>query len=470
MTRLLRSLSFRLALTYAVLFSLSVAVLFGAGYWWRVTRPMAEVRARVGTEAGEIGAIYRKSGMAAAQDALDRRAHRSAARAAFHVLVAPDGEIVSANLPSWPPKPGRDLTVIEADRFVDGFEIDHSAIVRDRTMPDGGRLIVGRDVQDILDDEDLLRTGAIWLLCGTLALGLIGGWLMSRAIGKRIDMVASTALQVMEGDLSGRVQVRGTNDDFDRLGVTLNLMLSRIESLFEAVRRVSDNVAHELRTPLARLAGKLEVLEHDLGEDPDCNFGARRAVSEAIVEANRLRQIFAALIRISRLEGGRAAAQIQRTDVVQLLEDVVEFYQPEAERRGIDLLLDARRPLVADLDLDLVFQAMSNLLDNALKHVPDGSRVDVRAGRQGGDLLLAVSDDGPGLAPADLARVTEPFYRAESSAGVPGEGLGLSMVAAIAQVHGARIVFADNRPGLSVTLEFPGQFPGRLPGSQGIQR
>ncbi len=458
MTRLLRSLSFRLALTYAALFSLSVGVLFGAGYWWRVTRPMAEVRARVEVEAGEIGAVYRKSGIAAAQAALERRAHRPATRVPFHVLLAPNGEIVSANLPSWPPLPGRDLTVIEADRFVDGFEIDHSAIVRDRAMPDGGRLIVGRDVQDIVDDEDLLRTGAIWLLCGTLALGLTGGWLMSRAIGKRIDMVASTALQVMEGDLSGRVQVRGTNDDFDRLGATLNLMLSRIESLFEAVRRVSDNVAHELRTPLARLAGKLEVLEHDLGDDP----AARRAVSEVIVEANRLRQIFAALIRISRLEGGRAAAQIQRTDVVQLVEDVVEFYQPEAERRGIDLVLDARRPLVADLDLDLVFQAMSNLLDNALKHVPDGSRVEVRAGRQGGDLLLAVSDNGPGLAPADLARVTEPFYRAEGSAGVPGEGLGLSMVAAIAQVHGARIVFADNRPGLSVSLRFPG--------AQGIQR
>jgi len=419
---------------------------------------MAEVRARVEAEAGEIGAVYRESGIAAAKAALERRAHRPAARVPFHVLVAPDGEIVSANLPSWPPRPGRDLTVIEADRFVDGFEIDHSAIVRDRAMPDGGRLIVGRDVQDIVDDEDLLRTGAIWMLCGTLALGLTGGWLMSRAIGKRIDMVASTALQVMEGDLSGRVQVRGTNDDFDRLGVTLNLMLSRIESLFEAVRRVSDNVAHELRTPLARLAGKLEVLEHDLGDDP----AARRAVSEAIVEANRLRQIFAALIRISRLEGGRAAAQVQRTDVVQLLEDVVEFYQPEAERRGIDLVLDARRPLVADLDLDLVFQAMSNLLDNALKHVPDGSRVEVRAGRQGRDLLLAVSDNGPGLAPADLARVTEPFYRAEGSAGVPGEGLGLSMVAAIAQVHGARIVFADNRPGLSVLLRFSG--------AQGIQR
>ncbi|TCU54459.1 signal transduction histidine kinase [Novosphingobium sp. PhB57] len=455
MTRLFRSLSFRLALTYALLFSLSVGLLFGAGYWWRVVRPMADVRATVEAEAGEVARIYRKSGIAAARAALDRRAHTAAARVPFHVLVAPDGEIVVANLPSWPPRPARDLSVIEADKFVDGFEIDHSAFVRDRAMPDGARVIVGRDVQDIVDDEDLLRTGALWMLFGSLALGITGGWLMSQAIGKRIEAVVNTALQVMEGDLSGRVPVRGTRDDFDRLCATLNLMLSRIETLFEAVRRVSDNVAHELRTPLARLAGKLEVLEHDLGEEFRGDPAARQAVAEAIVEANRLRAIFAALIRISRLEGGRATVHLQRTDVVQLLEDVVEFYQPEAERRGIDLVLDARRPLVADLDLDMVFQAMSNLLDNALKHVPDGSRVDVRAGRQGAELLLAVADNGPGLSPADLARVTEPFYRAEGSAGIPGEGLGLSMVAAIAQVHGARVVFSDNRPGLSVVLRFP---------------
>jgi signal transduction histidine kinase len=455
MTRLLRSLSFRLALTYAMLFGLSVGLLFAAGYWLRVIRPMSEVRVAVEGEASRIGAVYRKSGIDAARSALDLRAHTPAARMPFHVLVAPGGQIVAANLPSWAPAAASDLSVIEADKFVDGFEIDHSAFVRDRTMPDGGRLIVGRDVQDIVDDEDLLRTGALWMLCGSLALGITGGWLMSRAIGKRIDSVTSTALQVMEGDLSGRVPVRGTQDDFDRLSATLNLMLSRIEGLFETVRRVSDNAAHELRTPLARLAGKLEVLEQDVCKDAAASPAIAASVAEAIAEANRLRGILAALIRISRLEGGRATLHIQRTDVVQLLEDVVEFYQPEAERRDIALTLDAHRPLVADLDLDMVFQAISNLLDNALKHVPEGSRVDVRAGRQNGELVLGVFDDGPGLLPADLDRVTEPFFRAEGSASVPGDGLGLSMLAAIAQVHGARMEFSDNRPGLGVVLRFP---------------
>ena len=453
MTRLLRSLLFRLALTYAALFSLSVALLFGAGYCWRVVQPMAEIRAEVDVEAGQIGAIYRAFGLDAARAVLVRRVHEPAARMPFHVLIAPDGEIVTANLPSWPPSTARDLSVIEADKFVDGFEIDHSALVRDRELPDGSRLIVGRDVQDIVDDEDLLRTGALWMICGTLALSLTGGWLMSRAVGKRIDGVTTTALRVMEGDLTGRVPVLGTRDDFDRLCVTLNLMLSRIEMLFEAVSRVSDNVAHELRTPLARLVGKLEVLEHDLSQ----NSAAQQAVAEAIAEANRLRGIFGALIRISRLEGGRATAHLQRTNVVQLLEDVVEFYQPEAERRNIELVLEAKRPLVANLDLDMVFQAMSNLLDNALKHVPDGSRVDVRAERRGGGLLVGVSDNGPGVAPAELLQVTQPFYRAAGSASVPGDGLGLSMVAAIAQVHGARLLFADNRPGLRVEMRFPAQ-------------
>lgn len=459
MKRLLRSLSFRLALTYAVLFSLSVGLMIGAGYWFRVERPMDQVSSVVEAEASEIAAIYRVHGIAAARAALERRSHRADQRIPFHALIAPDGEILATNLPSWAPVPNRHLSIIEADRFVDGFEIDHSALVRDQTMPDGGRLIVGRDVEDIVDDEDMLRTGALWMLCGTLALGLTGGWLMSHTIGKRIDTITSTALQVMEGDLSGRVPVRGTNDDFDRLCVTLNLMLSRIESLFDAVRRVSDNAAHELRTPLARLAGKLEVLEHDLGHDP----AARIAIGEAIVEANRLRQIFAALIRISRLEGGRATVRLQRTDLVQLLEDVVEFYQPEAERREIELELLARRPLVADLDLDMVFQAISNLLDNALKHAPDGGRVEVRAVRRADEVVLSVADDGPGLAPADRARVTEPFYRAEGSAGIPGEGLGLSMVAAIAQVHGARIEFADAAPGLRVILRFPAQASASMP-------
>ncbi|MFC3213674.1 sensor histidine kinase [Novosphingobium panipatense] len=299
---------------------------------------------------------------------------------AFHALLTPEGRTVAANLPSWPLQPRRDLLFIEADAFADGVEIDHTALVRDIRLPNGARLLVGRDVEELINEGEILRTAAVWILGVTLLLGLGGGWLMSRAIGRRIEALTVTVRQVMEGDLTGRVHVRGTADDFDRLGETLNMMLHRIQTLFQAVQRVSDNAAHELRTPLARLIGRLEALEHLA---PDAS-PARLAAGDAIVEANRLQQILSALMRISRLENGRHPLHLQRTDVVQLLEDLFEFYQPEAERIGTNLIVSARRPLVADLDLDLVFQALSNLLDNALKHAGAGCRVEISAMREAG--------------------------------------------------------------------------------------
>ncbi|WP_395397855.1 HAMP domain-containing sensor histidine kinase [Novosphingobium sp. BL-8A] len=456
MTRLLRSLSFRLAIAYAGLFCLSVALLMGAVYWLRVAVPLDNARIAVDDDARQYTQLIETRGLAAAGAALDRRAHSGATRKPFHTLIAPDGEILTSNLPSWPRKAAGGQIMIEADSFNDGFEIDHSALVRDHVFADGTRLLIGRDVEDIVREKELLQMAAFWLFGGTVVLGLTGGWLMSRAIGARIEIVTSAARQVMEGDLSGRVPLRGTNDDFDRLNETLNLMLSRNQSLFEAVRRVSDNVAHELRTPLARLVGKLEEIEERAGEDAEM----RTAIEEAIAEAHRLRRIFAALVRISRLEGGRHALSLQYTDVVQLLEDVVEFYQPEAERRGIELVLEAERPMVADLDLDLVFQAMSNLLDNALKYVPPGSRIVVSAAL-GEVLALTVSDNGPGLAPSEFERVKEQFFRGEAATGMAGEGLGLSMVSAIAHVHGGDLLLADNAPGLMATFAFP---PGAVTG------
>lgn len=450
MTRLLRSLSFRLAIAYAGLFCLSVALLMGAVYWLRVAVPLENARIAVDADARQFARMIETSGLAAAGMALDRRTHSGAERKPFHALIAPDGEILTSNLPSWPRRPAAGQIMIEADTFNDGFEIDHSALVRDRVFADGARLLIGRDVEDIVREKDLLQTAAFWLFGGTVVLGLTGGWLMSRAIGARIEIVTSAARQVMEGDLSGRVPLRGTNDDFDRLNETLNLMLSRNQSLFEAVRRVSDNVAHELRTPLARLVGKLEAIEERAGEDA----AMRAAIEEAIAEAHRLRQIFAALVRISRLEGGRQTLSLQRTDVVQLLEDVVEFYQPEAERRDIELVLRAERPMVVDLDLDLVFQAMSNLLDNALKFAMPGGRIVVSAAL-GEVLALTVSDDGPGLDPSEFERVKEQFFRGSAAAGTTGDGLGLSMVAAIAHVHGGDLLLFDNAPGLIATFAFP---------------
>lgn len=447
----LHSLSFRLALVYIGLFCTSVAVLMGLYYWVSVVRPTNEIKVEVSREAKLLSQIYEIGGDDALVAELRRRSVRPNKRMAFHVFIDKRGHVAIANLPSWPKIAARGWLEIEADVHLDGDETDHNALVKDQVFKDGARLIVGRDSEDLDDREQIVATAAVWIICGTLLLGMAGGLLMSRAIRMRIDAVNTAARTVMRGDLSGRVPVRGTGDDFDRLGETLNLMLSRIEDLFEAVRRVSDNVAHELRTPLSRLLVRLERLSEEAGDSAQ-DMAAREAVAQALEEARRLQRIFNALLRISRIEGQRNLIEIRDSDVSSLVADVAEFHEPAATVRSINLHSDIVPDLRADVDVDLIFQALSNLLDNALKYTPIGGKIELRASQIGNKLLLTVSDNGPGLKAEDRDRVTERFYRGAASRQVPGEGLGLSLVAAIAQQHGAELVFRDNDPGLSVEL------------------
>lgn len=448
---LLQSLSFRLTLVYIGLFCTSVAVLMGLYYWVSVVRPTDEIKREVEREARLLSQIYIVDGQDALVAELRKRAVRSHKRMAFHALIDRNGHVVIANLPSWPKQVSRGWEEIEADIYLDGDEADHNALVRDRLFKDGARLIVGRDSEDLDDREEIVATAAVWIICGTLLLGIVGGLLMSLAIRRRIDAVNNAARTVMAGDLSGRVPVRGTGDDFDRLGETLNLMLSRIEELFEAVRRVSDNVAHELRTPLARLLVRLERLSANAAShDAD----DRTSAGEALEEARRLQRIFDALLRIARIEGQRHLAGMREADVSALLHDVAEFHEPAAMGGAITLRREIAPELHATLDPDLVFQAISNLLDNAIKYTPSGGEVVLGGGRRGGQLVLSVSDNGSGLAPEDFGRVTERFYRSDAARKSPGEGLGLSLVAAIARQHGAELVFRDNHPGLRVELIF----------------
>lgn len=450
MKRLLRSLSFRLAILYTSLFCTSVCLLVGSAYWIRVARPMEIARQQVMHDAEKFQSLYHTDNSAPLAQALNVRADRVRGPQLFHALISASGTVVTANLPTWPRTAPQRSYFIEADVALDGHETDYNALVIDHRFPDGARLLIGRDVEAITREAQLLSDAAMWIFAGTLVLGLSGGWLMSHTIGARLEIITQAARNVMNGDLSGRVPVRGTNDDFDALSETLNLMLSRIETLFGTVRRLSENAAHELRTPLARMTARLEALEQQAGDDT----AMRIAVDEAIVEADRLRRIVAALLRISRLEGGRQSLNIQRTDIVQMLEDAVELYQPEAEHLGITLSLEAQRPLVADLDVDLVFQAICNLVDNALKYAGAGACVQVRAQREHSAIAIAVCDNGPGLTPDETDRVTEPFFRGIDTAEDAGEGLGLSMVSAIAQAHGAAMRLMANKPGLKVELTF----------------
>lgn len=446
--RLLRSLTFRLALVYLALFSASVAVLLAITWWTSVSRPLDDVRSAVAREADALADSYILDGPAKLRMQLRQREATISERKAFHAFVAADGTVI-ANLPSWPARPSDGWRRFEADLYVDGDEEDHEALVYERQFRDGARLFVGRDIEDIDEREELIEQLMLWGTVAVVILGLAGGLLMSVAVGRRIEAVTATARRVIAGDLSGRVPTRGSGDDFDRLGDTLNDMLARIEALVEAVSRVSDSIAHELRTPLARLQADLE----ELGDDRD-PAERQRLLDAAAAEAARLQATFDSLLRIARLETGRHAITRRPVEVAPLLRDAAELYGPEAEARGAALEVRCDEGLVVDGDANLLFQALANLLDNALKHGPAG-RVTLEGRRERGDGVIEVADQGPGIAAAHRAKVTERFYRVPGVEGREGVGLGLSVVAAIARAHGAELELADNRPGLAVRLRFP---------------
>ena len=448
--RLVRSLTFRLALIYLGLFAASVGLLLAVAYWTTVAMPLDDVRDAVTREADALADTYVVDGPDALVRQLDRRAGTISERKAFHAFIAPDGRTTAANLPSWPAASAVRWHRFEADLYSDGDEEDHEAFVHDQLFADGARLIVGRDIEDIDEREEVIEQLILWGTAAVLALGLVGGLLMSLAVGRRIEAVNAAARQVIAGDLSGRVATRGTGDDFDRLGDTLNLMLARIERLVEAVSRVSDSIAHELRTPLARLHADLEDLA---GEGDEAE--RRRLVEQAIGEAGRLQATFDALLRIARIETGRHAIVRRGVDLTRLLHDAAELYAPEAEAQQKTLEIDVDGTLHAAGDPNLLFQAVSNLLDNAIKHTPAGSRIRLVGKETPQGPTIEVADDGPGIPEPHRSHVVDRFYRVPGSESTPGLGLGLSLVEAVARAHGAELGFSDGAPGLRVSLRLP---------------
>lgn len=443
--RLLRSLTFRLALYYAGLFSLSVALLGAVYYFVAIRAPLEAVRSELAAEADHFAAVHDRIGLGALAVRLERRAAEVSPRLAYHVLLDPSGRPITANLPSWPRAAGEEWIHIEADVARDGDEDEHEALVNDRVLPDGSRLLIGQDIDDLDEIQEALTDTLIWILPAVLLLSVAGGALMGRAIGRRIESVAAAARGVIAGDLKERVPLRGTRDDFDRLGETLNLMLDRIEQSMDGVRRVSDSVAHELRTPLTRLRASLAELERT---------GSEAAVADAVHEAENLETIFSAVLRIARIEATPAPVPFDEIDLAEILRDAAELYLPEAEARGQELVVDVASDLAVDGDRDLLFQAVANLIDNAVKFSPLGGRIRLNAGATRDRVRVTIEDQGPGVAPELRDRVTERFFRAPDTSGVPGAGLGLSLVSAVAAVHDAPIRFRSAEPGLRVEWDF----------------
>ena len=441
--RLASSLAIRLTGALIAVTFLATASLLAGIYYFGVRTPMDEVRKTVLQDGARLQAIYDQRGQQGLTAALLERRKAPSPNKAFDAFLDRDGKLLTGNLPSWPVVHRGEWATIEADLYRDGDEDDHEALSRDLLLRDGRRLIVGRDVEVLADRQELMGEAAMWGSLSVLLFGLLGGLLISRITARRLESVTGTAREVMDGNLSVRVPLKGTGDDFDQLGMSLNAMLDRNQELVASLGRVSDNIAHELRTPLARLRTALDRPSLDAEE-----------VEAARAEADRLQQIFDALLRIARLDTGRHRIIRDPVQLDELVSDAVEFYAPEAEARKHALGASVT-PCTIVGDRNLIFQAIANLLDNALKFAPDGGEVRADLEVEGRTAKLTVRDSGPGVEAEHRGRLTERFFRAPGSEAVPGTGLGLTLVGAIVAAHQGTLEFVDEGGGFAAVVRMP---------------
>ncbi len=441
---MLRSSTLRLALFYTLGFTAAVAIL---GVVTLLTMRNAlgnQFNDRIFAESAAIAQQFKIEGLGGVIDAVRERA---AAPGALDVgLQTPDGKAIVGDLDNVRTRLGWS-TVVTSEP---GEGEQGPSRILTTLLPSGHRLLVGDDAArvDVVDGVVVRSFGLA--LIGILLAGTVGGYGLSRGVHRRIISMTRTAEAIIDGDLSRRVPIRGAEDELDRLAATFNRMLDRISGLMESLRQVSTDVAHDLRTPLTRLRHRLEsLIEHTDQEE------RREALESAVGELDDILATFAALLRISQIEGGARRAAFQRLDLAQLADTVVEAFRPSAEEIGQTLELLAPAPVFLDGDKELLTQMIANLVENALRHAGAGARVRVECA-DGPSPRLSVIDDGPGVPLAERARLFDRFYRPETSRSTPGSGLGLAMVAAVARLHGAEASLHDTAPGLEVRIGFPG--------------
>lgn len=444
--RLLRTASFRLAALYVLLFMTSAAVLGAVVYWTTSAALKAQGTSRIEAEIAGLRAEYATGGL---QELIADVALRGRGSAALDYLVQDaSGARLAGELPPVGARRGWMHLFSHETEDRDRPEAVRALAVE---LPGGVVLAVGDDLGRMSDAEEAILTAFAWAVGATVLLGVGGGAWLSHLFLRRVDAISRTAEAIIGGDLARRVPLQGTGDDLDRLAETLNHMLDRIAALMDSVRQVSSDIAHDLRTPLSRLCQHLEEARlHAQTVD------AYRAATEAAVgEAEGLLGTFAALLRIAQVEAGAQRAAFQRVELSAVAELVVEAFAPAAEDEGYALSSDIAAGLWLDGDRELLTQMLVNLVENALRHTPPGTRITVQVSAVADAMRLAVEDTGPGIPGAERPRVLQRFYRREQSRTTPGSGLGLSLVAAVAELHGAKLRLEDAGPGLRVVIDFP---------------
>jgi signal transduction histidine kinase len=454
--RLLRTTAFRTALIYACSLSLITAIGLGFVHWSMARHVQAQIDARLRLETEVLINLYRSQSLPALLDSIRSRSRNDDQRRIFfYLLWNPDRQQrLAGQLPDWPNKLDvqQRYATLHLSEVIALKQPDRDVQVRvlATTLPDGYHLLVGHG---LYDEQALLAHSfviSMLVIAVILALALLGSLVLSHYTLRRIDAVSRTAGDIMAGDLSQRIAISSRANEFDDLGSKLNQMLARIEQLLAGMRQVTDNVAHDLRKPLNRMRNRLEVtlLEARTAEE------YRAVMEQSVTDTDEMLKTFNALLSIAQAEAGIKRTDWGKVALEELVEDLADLYGAVAEAQSLEFDWSSDPAAVVMGNRHLLAQAVGNLLDNAVKYTPAGGRIELRVAVEQRGVLLSVTDNGPGIALADRQRVLERFVRLDSARSQPGNGLGLSLVRAVAQLHDAQLSLMDNQPGLKVVLQF----------------
>jgi signal transduction histidine kinase len=434
-------------------FGAAVLALFAYVYWSTASFVRSRSDHAIAAEHAVLRQAYEGAGRDGLAAAIAQRIAAGGLDGGFYLLADPSFARVAGNLAAWPPALKGTAGWSNVSASERPADVGNAPLLRAKTetLPDGYHLLVGRDLDDLEDFAGKIRAALVWAILLTLVIGAFVSVFATRRTVGRIEAINATSRAIMQSGLGERIPLRGTRDEWDQLALNLNQMLDRIEGLMGEVRQVTDNVAHDLRTPLARMRGRLEKA-HARPRDGEHD---QSLIGDTMTDLDAVLRMFASLTRISQIEANDRIAGFRLVDLAEIAREVVELFDAAAEEKGGHVGVMAQRQVLIIGDRDLLFDAVANLVDNAIKHGREAGAVTVEVSQDDAGTVVSVADDGPGIPAEECQHVFKRFYRLERSRRTPGNGLGLSLVAAVARLHGAAIELADNAPGLKFRLRFP---------------
>jgi signal transduction histidine kinase len=433
-------------------FGILVVILFGFLYIGTVELIDAQANATIEAEVRGLSEQYNGRGLGRLIEVIGERSGANGEKGSVYLLTGPDLTPLAGNLKSWPAdavQRGDWLSFTVQRRAGDGITT-HEIRARPFRLAGGFRLLVGRDMAERREFQLAIATTLAWALGITIVLGVAVALYLSRKLLRRVEAVAATSRTIVHGDLARRIPIEGSGDEFDHLSASLNDMLDQIEQLMTGMRAVADSLAHDLRSPLTRLKGRIEVALRRGGDAAEY----RKILAATIADTDAILGTFNALLSIAQAEVGAARDGMLPLELGRIARDAAELYEPLAEEKGIRFEQSVADGIAIVGHPQLLAQSVANLLDNAVKYTPAGGTISLSLEDAGPRAELRVADSGPGIEEKDRERVLERFVRLDVSRTTPGSGLGLSLVAAVAKLHRARLTLEDNAPGLKVTLSF----------------